>query len=79
MNKFLTLLKLDLLQRIRSYRFFIIIAVGIYLGAGFVPAPDASYSTINLGDFRPVYNSTWVGAMTANDVFFDDLCGWVFS
>lgn len=65
MKNFLQLLKLDVLQRVRTYRFFIMIAVGLYLAAGFVPAPDANYSTISLGDFRPVYNSVWVGALTA--------------
>lgn len=65
MKNFLNLLKLDVLQRIRTYRFFVMVALGLYLAAGFVPAPDASYSTINLGDFRPIYNSVWVGALTA--------------
>ena len=65
MKSFLNLLKLDVLQRIRTYRFFIMVVLGLYLAAGFVPAQDASYSTINLGEFRPIYNSVWVGALTA--------------
>lgn len=65
MKSFLDLLKLDVLQRIRTYRFFIMVVLGLYLAAGFVPAQDANYSTINLGEFRPIYNSVWVGALTA--------------
>ncbi|MEL6562227.1 MAG: hypothetical protein AAFQ94_28905 [Bacteroidota bacterium] len=65
MKNFLNLLKLDVLQRIRTYRFFVMVVLGLYLAAGFVPAPDANYSTINLGEFRPIYNSVWVGALTA--------------
>ncbi|MEL7148302.1 MAG: hypothetical protein AAFO69_18150, partial [Bacteroidota bacterium] len=65
MKSFLNLLKLDVFQRVRTYRFFIMVVLGLYLAAGFVPSPDANYTTINLGEFRPIYNSVWVGALTA--------------
>ncbi len=65
MKEFIKIVILDSLQRIRCYQYFMTLVVTLYVASTFVPAPDASYSTVNLGNFRPLYNSAWVGTSTA--------------
>lgn len=62
---FFNQVKYDYLQRIRSYRFLIIMAVSLALGFLFIPAPDATYETITIGAFKGVYNSAWIGVVSA--------------
>lgn len=62
---FFNQVKYDYLQRIRSYRFLIIMAVSLVLGFLFIPAPDASYETITIGAYKGQYNSAWVGVVSA--------------
>lgn len=57
--------KYDYLQRIRSYRFLIILAVSLLFGFLFIPAPDAAYETITIGKFKGEYNSAWIGVVSA--------------
>lgn len=53
------------LQRTRSYRFIIIIAITIIFVYLFVPGPDAPYRTFSVGDYKGIYNSSYIAIMTA--------------
>ncbi|MFH2111426.1 MAG: hypothetical protein ABIJ47_09230 [Candidatus Bathyarchaeota archaeon] len=57
------------LNKVRTYRFLIILALTIVAGYGFVPPSDADYVTLAWVSattlYRGVYNSAWVGAMVA--------------
>jgi hypothetical protein len=57
------------LNKIRTYRFLIILLLTIIAGYVFVPASDALYATLGWGSdtvfYRGVYNSAWIGAMVA--------------
>jgi hypothetical protein len=59
------LVRADFLERVRRYNFLIILGLTIFAGYVFVPAADANYGTIDLGGYRGVYNSAWVGTMVA--------------
>ncbi|MGY5858725.1 MAG: hypothetical protein RTU63_05095, partial [Candidatus Thorarchaeota archaeon] len=57
------------LNKVRTYRFLIILVLTIVIGYIFVPAPDADYVTLGWGSsttfYRGVYNSAWIGGMVA--------------
>jgi hypothetical protein len=57
------------MNRIRSYRFLVILVLCIIAGYVFVPAPGANYVTLGWGSssvfYRGVYNSAWIGSMVA--------------
>lgn len=57
------------LNRVRTYRFFIILGLTIVAGYVFVPSPEANYATLGWGSdtafYRGVYNSAWIGANVA--------------
>jgi hypothetical protein len=57
------------MNRIRSYRFLVILILCIVAGYVFVPAPEANYVTFGWGSstvfYRGVYNSAWIGSMVA--------------
>lgn len=55
----------DFLQRIRSPLFLFTLGVCMYVAYTFVPSPDADYVTVSLGNYRGLYNSSWVGYMMA--------------
>ncbi len=63
--RFYNQVKYDYLQRIRSYRFLIIMAVSLALGFLFIPSPEATYETITIGTYKGVYNSAWIGVVSA--------------
>lgn len=64
--KFLfALIKYDYLQRTRSYTFLITLCASLAIAYTFVPAPDANYSTMRIGDYIGEYNSAWFGYVTA--------------
>ncbi len=65
MNAFLTTIKFDYLQRTRSYAFLITLCISLAVAYSFVPEPNASYSTIRIGDYLGAYNSAWFGYVTA--------------
>lgn len=65
MKTFLTTIKYDYLQRTRSYGFLITLCISLAIGYSFVPEPDAGYSTIKIGGYLGVYNSAWIGSVTA--------------
>jgi hypothetical protein len=57
------------LNKVRTYRFLIILVLTIVAGYIFVPAPEANYVTLGWGSdtsfYRGVYNSAWIGANIA--------------
>ncbi len=61
--------KADLLERIRSYGFLIVLLLTLLAAYIFVPSTDAGYMTIKLssdtGLYRGIYNSAWIGAMVS--------------
>jgi hypothetical protein len=59
------IIKADYLQRTRSYSFLITLAVTVYAAYSFVPPDSASYTTLSASGFRGVYNSAWVGYVSA--------------
>ncbi|HTD98939.1 MAG TPA: hypothetical protein VK668_06610 [Mucilaginibacter sp.] len=60
-----SIIKADYLQRTRSYAFLITLAVTIYAAYSFVPPPTANYTTLNVPGYRAVFNSAWVGHLSA--------------
>lgn len=65
MKQLLALIKYDYLQRTRSYTFLITLCASLAIAYTFVPAPDASYSTIRIADYVGHYNAAWFGYVTA--------------
>lgn len=65
MNSFLTTIKFDYLQRTRSYAFLITVCISLAVAYTFVPEPNATYSTIRIGNYQGVYNAAWFGYVTA--------------
>jgi len=65
MKSFLNIIKLDYLQRTRSYAFLITLCISLAVAYTFVPEPNASYSTIRISNYIGVYNSAWIGYVTA--------------
>jgi ABC-type transport system involved in multi-copper enzyme maturation permease subunit len=55
--------KADFLERIRGYRFLVVLGLSIAAAFFFVPSDDASWVPIDLGGYRGVYDSNWIGAM----------------
>ena len=67
--------KADFLQRIRTYYFLIALGVCVFIIYSFVPALDASYTMLSLGNYRGFYNSAWIGSMVSMCVPFFALIG----
>lgn len=65
MKPFLNIIKYDYLQRTRSYAFLITLCISLAVAYTFIPAPNANYSTIKIADYLGVYNSAWIGYVTA--------------
>ncbi len=61
----LSLLRADFLERVRHNSFLVTLGLMVVAGYFFVPPADARYATMNLGDYRGVYNSAWIGMMNA--------------
>ena len=60
-----SIIKADYLQRTRSYSFLVTLAITIYAAYSFVPPPTASYTTLNVVGYKGIYNSAWVGHVSA--------------
>lgn len=76
MNYLYPIIKADYLQRSRSYAFLITLAVTIYAAWSFVPPPEANYTTLTMLGYKGVYNSAWVGHVTAlMSTLILSLCG----
>ena len=70
------LIRADFLERIRRYSTLITIGLVMYLMYIYLPPIDASYITFNMGGFRGVYNSAWIGSIiTVLSVIFMSLPG----
>ncbi len=65
MRSILNIAKADFLERIRSFTFLVVLAACMYLTYTFVPAPDAGYTTVTLGNYRGLYNAAWIGTLVA--------------
>ena len=58
-------IRADFLERTRRYSFLITLGAMIYLGYLAVPSADSGVITLDLGGIRGLYNSAWIGSMTA--------------
>jgi len=65
MKSFFTIIKSDYLQRTRSYTFLVTLCISLAVAYTFIPEPNANYSTIKIGNYLGVYNSAWIGYVTA--------------
>jgi len=63
------LMRAGYLNKVRTYRFLLVLVLTIVAGYVFVPAPDADYVTLGWGSsttfYRGAYDSAWIGAMVA--------------
>lgn len=57
------IVRADLLDRLREYRFLLTLGVTVCAAYVFVPPADAGYVTLAFGAYRGVYNSAFSGAM----------------
>jgi ABC-type transport system involved in multi-copper enzyme maturation permease subunit len=55
----------DLRQRTRTFGVLLVVAAALELGYLFVPDASARYVVVDLGGWRGLYTSTWMGATTA--------------
>jgi hypothetical protein len=55
----------DFLERVRGYKFLVILGSMVVVAYLFVPVAGANYVTIDLAGYRGVYNSAWIGASVA--------------
>jgi len=53
----------DFLERIRRYSFLIVLIVTVLAGYSMVPSIDDPYNAFAIGQYRPYYNSAWVGTV----------------
>jgi hypothetical protein len=53
----------DFIERIRRFSFLIVLAITVGAGYLFVPPVDAGYRVLQLGVYRGIYNSAWIGLM----------------
>ena len=58
-------MRADFLERIRRYSFLITLGVVVYGTYLFLPPNHSTYATLQMGGHRGIYNSAWVGALTA--------------
>ncbi|SEB46763.1 hypothetical protein SAMN04489761_0891 [Tenacibaculum sp. MAR_2009_124] len=65
MKQLYHIVKLDYLQRTRSYSFLITLCLTLAIAYTFIPHPNANYSTIRVADYVGFYNSAWIGNVTA--------------
>ncbi|MEG0472298.1 MAG: hypothetical protein RR588_08190 [Solibacillus sp.] len=64
-----------LLTQTRSYTFFLIIGLTLFLSYLFIPSADRHYEVFYIGGVRGVYNSAWLGGMLA---MVSNLLLWLF-
>ncbi len=51
----------DFLQRVRAFRFLVVLMATVLLGMLMLPTQDAGYVVLKVGEARGVYGSAWVG------------------
>lgn len=60
------LMRADFLERVRSYGFLILLLFTVFITYLFIPDIHAiQIAGLNLGGYRAIYNSAWIGSMTA--------------
>ena len=59
------IMRADFLERVRGYKFLVILGLMVAVAYGFVPEAGAGYVTIDLDGYRGVYDSAWIGASVA--------------
>jgi ABC-type transport system involved in multi-copper enzyme maturation permease subunit len=64
-NAIVAIARADLLERTRTFGIAIVVAALLELGYLFVPDRSAAYSTVDLGGWRGIYDSSWMGTMNA--------------
>jgi hypothetical protein len=65
MKTFLNTIKYDYLQRTRSYAFLITLCFSLAFAYTLIPAPDANYSTVQIGGYTGNYTSNWIAYVSA--------------
>jgi len=65
MGAFYKIIISDYKQRTRSYAFLVTLAISLYAAYSFVPAPNAAYTTVRIGNYLGVQNAAWIGYVTA--------------
>ena len=65
MYSYRSIIKADYLQRTRSYAFLITLLVSTSFAYTFVPAADANYATVRVGNYAGENNAAWIGHVTA--------------
>jgi len=59
------LMRADFLERVRSYGFLVLLLFTVFLTYLFIPEiNDIQIAGLNLGGYRAIYNSAWIGTMT---------------
>lgn len=61
MKAILAAARADLRQRLRSYRFLVVLMLTLLACAYMMPAPDAGYAVMQLGAARGLYGAAWTG------------------
>ena len=65
MDAFYRIIISDYKQRTRSYAFLITLAISLYFAYAFLPAANAAYTTVRIGNYIGIQNSAWIGYVTA--------------
>ncbi|GAG95694.1 unnamed protein product, partial [marine sediment metagenome] len=58
-------IRTDVLGRLRSYSFLIILGATIFIAFMSVPPSGANYIVLGLNNIRGIYNSAWIGGAIA--------------
>ena len=69
------IVKGHLFTQTRSYTFFLIIGLTLFLSYLFIPSADRHYEVFYIGGVRGVYNSAWLGGML---IMISNLLLWLF-
>ncbi|BAU55872.1 hypothetical protein [Mucilaginibacter gotjawali] len=65
MDAFYKIVISDYKQRTRSYAFLVTLAISLYFAYAFLPAANAAYTTVRIGNYTGVQNAAWIGYVTA--------------
>ncbi|MBI3195892.1 MAG: hypothetical protein HYZ34_15695, partial [Ignavibacteriae bacterium] len=59
------IVKANFFDEIRRDKFFLTSLAVLAIIVAAVPPPDASHTIVNLSNYRPLYNSAWIGTLVA--------------
>ncbi|MFX0094976.1 MAG: hypothetical protein ACFFBD_24790 [Candidatus Hodarchaeota archaeon] len=69
-------------ERVRSYKFLLLLGLTVFMAYLFLPDSNAGYSTFHWAGYRRTYNSHWIGAQMAVQtsiiLFFFGFFLWIF-